>query len=321
MIKSKSKDQKAKRKMIAVFLVFGFCYLISKSAWASGEPDAFALTGVGARSGGMGNAFIGLSDEIESIYYNPAGLGNLFDSGVTAMYQTPMLQTSRGFLGFNKRWSHPRVPGSIGFGWLRMRSADIELTTTDEQIQGFDTLTNDLFIIGAGVHPFQHVSVGISAKYVRFAFNNFKESGFGWDAGVHWQYHPFRFGFALTDLTGTTLTGSSIDPTADKAKDRIPMRFRPGVAVKLNQPFNLPVDLAMDLDGLIKMQGSSDSRLFLGSELWTFGGHAALRGGFQQQVGPTVGFAVRFGLLQLDYSYLFSLHLQDENRLGTTIHF
>src|SRR4051812_13177947 len=95
----------------------GFCILTSILAFcclpwgvdASGEPDAFALTGVGARIGGMGNANIGLSDEIESIYYNAAGLGNLVQSGVTAMYQAPSIETSRGFLGFNARWNHPRV--------------------------------------------------------------------------------------------------------------------------------------------------------------------------------------------------------------------
>jgi hypothetical protein len=290
-------------------------------ALASGEPDAFALSGISARTGGMGNAFIGLSDDIESIYYNPAGLGNLIDSGVTAMYQTPMLQTSRSFLGLNKRLSYPSLSGSIGFGWLRLRSTDIELTSSDERILGTDTLTNDLFLLGAGVHPLAHWSAGLSLKYFRFAFNGFTESGFGWDAGVHAQYNPFRFGFALTDITGTTLKGASAEPGATEAKDKVPMRFRPGAAFTLNRPFDLPVDWSVDVDGLIKTQGAQDMRLFVGSELWVFNGRAALRGGIEQQVGPTIGFGLRLGMFQLDYSYLFSAHLQDENRLGTTIHF
>ena len=52
----------------------------------------------------MGNAAIGLADEIETVYYNPAGLGNLVESGVTAMYQAPELETSRSFAGFNVRF-------------------------------------------------------------------------------------------------------------------------------------------------------------------------------------------------------------------------
>ena len=83
--------------------------------FASGEPDAFALTGIGARSGGMGNAAIGLADEIETVYYNPAGLGNLTDSGVTAMYQAPELSTSRGFVGFNARLDRLKLPGEHRF--------------------------------------------------------------------------------------------------------------------------------------------------------------------------------------------------------------
>src|SRR4051812_10589257 len=85
-------------------LLSALCFLLCRRAHAAGEADAFALPGVGARPGGMGGAFIGLSDDIESIYSTPAGLGNLIQSGVTAMYQAPALETSRGFLGFNKRW-------------------------------------------------------------------------------------------------------------------------------------------------------------------------------------------------------------------------
>jgi len=288
---------------------------------ASGEADAFALPGVGARPGGMGGAFIGLSDDIESVYYNPAGLGNVIQSGVTAMYQAPQLDTSRNFLAFNKRWVHPRLPGSIGFGWLRLRSSDIELTNTDEQVIGSDSLTNDLFLLSVGVHPFQHWSFGASAKYFRFAFNGFKEAGFGADLGVHAQYNPIRLGFVLTDAGGTILKGSSIDPSAGKVSDRVPMRFRSGLGLVFNQPFNWPLSLAWDLDTLLKLQGAQDIKTVTGAEVWTFQDHAAVRAGFEESNGPTMGFGARFGPLQIDYSFLLSLHLKDEHRIGTTFRF
>src|SRR6266850_3692839 len=122
-----------RRQCLAVFCALCTVRCLS---YASGEPDAFALTGIGARAGGMGNAFIGLSDEIESIYYTPAGLGNLVQSGITAMYQAPAISTSREFVGFDKRFSTPQLSGSFGFGWLRLQSTNIELTSTDEQILG-----------------------------------------------------------------------------------------------------------------------------------------------------------------------------------------
>ena len=301
-------------------LLVVFCLLPCRLI-ASGEPDAFALTPIGARAGGMGNAFIGLSDEIETIYYNPAGLGNLIQSGVTAMYQAPAISTSREFVAFDKRFATPRISGSLGFGWLRLQSTNIELTSTDEQILGSADLTNDLFIWGAGVHPFEHVSVGATMKYFRFAFDGFSESGFGWDMGIHAQYNPFRFGVALTDVGGTVLKGSSITPGAGDAEDKVPMRLRPGASLSLREPFDWPIHVNFDVDGLFRLQGAQDARLFTGGEVWGFHERFAFRAGLEQGNGPTLGFGGRWGPFQLDYSFLLSQTLQDEHRIGTTFRF
>src|ERR1041385_5159204 len=102
----------------SIFLLVGSLVTGHGPLLVSAEPDAWVLPGVGARPGGMGGAFIGLSDDIESVYFNPAGLGNLDHSGVTAMYEPPELDTSKSFLAFNQRWSSSKMPGSVGFGWL-----------------------------------------------------------------------------------------------------------------------------------------------------------------------------------------------------------
>lgn len=306
--------------MTTVGVLF-LCSLLSTYGFASGEPDAFALQGVGARPMGMGGAFAGLADDLESIYYNPAGLGNLMQSGVTAMYQAPALDTSRSFLAFNKRVAHPIFPGSLAFGWLRLHSAAIELTSTDEQILGTDSLTNDLFMLGLGVHPWSHVSLGAMMKYMRFAFNGFSESGFGFDLGAHAQYNPIRFGLTLSDIGGTVLSGSSINPGSPDASDRVPTRLRAGLGLVLPQPFDWPIHVNLDADQLIKLQDAQDSRFFLGGEIWGFKGKAAFRTGFQQGNGPTLGFGARWGNFQLDYAFLVSHNLRDEHRMGTTVRF
>jgi hypothetical protein len=270
----------------------------------------------------MGNAAIGLADEIETVYYNPAGLGNLTDSGVTAMYQVPELSTSRGFAGFNARLSRLGAPGSIGFGWLRLNSSSIELTNSDEQVLGRDTLTNDLFLLGYGARLSPIFAVGASLKYYRFAFDGFSESGLGYDAGLQARWSVFRWGAAFTDFGGgTTLKGSSIFPNGGDVSDKVPARFRPGLAVVLPDPFDWPILVNADLDTLIKLQGSQDARLFSGLEVWTYQERVALRTGFEQAVGPTLGFGVRLGPFQIDYSFLLSLALQDEHRISTTFRF
>jgi hypothetical protein len=303
-------------KRTAVILIF-----CARMACASGEPDAFALTGVSARAGGMGNAAIGLSDDIETIYYNPAGLGNLVQSGVLATYQAPEVQTSRSFLAANWRWKSNKLPGSIGFGWLRLRSANIELTSADERILGSDTLTNDLFLWGAGVHPWSNVSIGVAMKYFHYSFDGFNESGLGVDLGAHAQFSPFRIGVALTDVGGTILQGNSTIPGNGTVKDKVPMRLRPGVGAIFAQPFNLPITATFDVDTLLKLQDAQAARLFLGTEIWGFEDRVAFRTGFQQGNGPTFGFGGRFYGLQVDYAFLYSLQLKDEHRIGTSYRF
>src|SRR5436189_231977 len=56
--------------------------LVSRAgAYGSGDVGssgaAFLKVGPGARQGAMGEAFAGTADDVYSIYYNPAGLGNL----------------------------------------------------------------------------------------------------------------------------------------------------------------------------------------------------------------------------------------------------
>jgi hypothetical protein len=317
---SKLKTQSSKILGKIWVLSFGIWALSFRCLWASGEPDAFALPGVGTRPAGMGGAFVGLSDDIESIYYNPAGLGNLKKSGATAMYQTPSIDTSRSFLGSNVAWDHPQLPGSVGAGWLRMSSTNIEVTNTEEQSLGQQDLSNDLALFGVGVHPFEHWSLGLAMKYYHFGFNGFTEGGYGVDAGAHGIYGPMRFGASFTDIGGTKLTGNSI-AGGGSVEDIVPPRLRTGVAAVLPQPFHWPVKISADLDAIVKLQGAQQTRIYSGGEILGFDEHAAFRLGYQQDEGPTFGFGALFGPLRFDYAFLLSQNLKDENRVGMTYRF
>lgn len=321
---AESQNRLPRRICIAALQIVLFLYSAFRtphSAFGAGEPDAFALVGLSARAGGMGNAGVGLADDIESLYYNAAGLGNLVQSGITATYQAPTMETSRGFVAGSWRWKSDRLPGSLGAGWLRLSSRNIELTSTDERVLGEDDLSNDMFLWGAGVHPWSNVSVGLAMKYLRYSFNGFSQSGLGIDAGVHAQWNPFRFGVALTDIGGTVVSGDSVVSGSAKARDKVPMRFKPGVAAIVPEPFQWPITFIADVDLLVKLQGEQDVRVFSGTEIWGFRDRAAFRAGFQEGNGPTFGFGARWLGLQIDYAYLYSFELKDEHRIGTTYRF
>jgi hypothetical protein len=237
------------------------------------------------------------------------------------MYQPASLQTSRGFLGLGKNWSSDWLPGAAAMGWHRLSSADIELTSSDERVLGEDDLSNDLFLLGAGVKPLAHWAFGLGLKYHRFAFNGFSESGFGADVGTQGTFGAYRFGAVLADLGGTMLSGDSIATGAGDVHDKIPARLRLGVAAKLEEPWRWPVIINLLLDETVKLQSSQETRLHTGAEIWGFHNRAAFRFGYQQHNGPTLGVGGILGKVQIDYAFLLSVNVTDEHRIGTTFRF
>ena len=88
----------------------------------------FEDIGIGARPIAMGNAFVGLADDANSIYYNPAGLGLLTRKELTSTYGrlfmglTDGSNISDGFIGY----VHPinKKTGTVGVGWLNLSLRD-----------------------------------------------------------------------------------------------------------------------------------------------------------------------------------------------------
>lgn len=298
-----------------------FTVLSCRAVFASGEPDAWTLPGVGARPLGMGGAFIGVADGLETLYYNPAGLANLKKPEFTAMYQAPSLDASRSYLAGNYAWSTERLPGSAALGWYRLASNDIEITSDNEQVLGTDDLTNDLLLLGAGTKVLDDWSLGMNLKCWRYAFHGFSQSGVGLDAGAHGIWGPWRLGLVMTDLGGTMVSGDSTGPSGQTVKDKIPARFRAGGAFDWRRPFGWATDVTLATDLVVKMQGGQETRFYTGLESWWMQRKAAARFGYQQFEGPTFGGGLVWGPLQFDYAFLLSLNLKDEHRLGLTIRF
>ncbi|MFH1897517.1 MAG: PorV/PorQ family protein [Candidatus Desantisbacteria bacterium] len=70
------------------------------NAYAAGETILIPLDGLmGARPAGMGETFIGLSDDINALHSNPAGLSFLVQPEVSTMYLTGLTDSHYGFVG------------------------------------------------------------------------------------------------------------------------------------------------------------------------------------------------------------------------------
>ena len=256
--------------------------------------------GVGARPIGMGSAFVGLVDDVHSLYYNPAGLSRLtqieFTSGYGKLHWGLDDGSNLGnaFIGY----AHPLEKlGGIGIGWLHLG------------LRGL--YREDTFIISYGNNLSSSLSAGLNLKLLYKQYDNnqytksdplFEEKGYS------------RIGFSsdlglLYNLTGNIFSGLSITDIiqpdmnlADKS-DKIPLGIRIGIAYRDKVSL---INFALDA---VYKDGEFD--VSAGAEKWLSGKSVGVRGGID--IGSngfksfSLGGSCQVSALEIDYAFIYPL--------------
>jgi hypothetical protein len=142
------------KKLSALFL---FVLFIASSAFAQAAPDPIRIA-TGARPLGMGKAYVGLADDVGSIFMNPAGLANPLRWQVTSM--SGKLLDEFNYLSLSG--VYPTNYGNIGMAYIGSSIGGALPTTIEagsdpaDPIYTIDTTTdpmnyyNNLFLISYG---------------------------------------------------------------------------------------------------------------------------------------------------------------------------
>jgi len=111
------------------------CHASNKNVGTSGAQ--FLKIGAGARPTAMGDAVVALADDVNAVYFNPAGLGYLSSVELTAMH-TQWIQDMNYEFG---ALVYPSQVGTFGFSAATLKVEDQEKRESDESLSGtFDTL-------------------------------------------------------------------------------------------------------------------------------------------------------------------------------------
>ena len=161
---------------------------------AAESPYASMKFGIGARSMGMGHGFVAIADDASSIYWNPAGLGQLDKQEIvfTAMNMTtdsPELKNR--YIGLS--YVYPRLfkenSGAIGISIIQVGVNDIKKTGIDEygemiRIGSFDSNETTL-VVSYGKEVLRDMLyAGTSIKIFKHQLDNYSGNGLGIDVGV-----------------------------------------------------------------------------------------------------------------------------------------
>ncbi|MGJ8745031.1 PorV/PorQ family protein [Polaribacter sp.] len=324
------------------FLLFCFFSLFLNAQAFRNYSNEFLSIGVDAASLGMSKSVVATTNDVNAIYWNPAGLVGIED------YQGSLMHASyfAGIANYNHAaFAMPVDKNSVlGVSIVRFGVDDI-LNTTElinsegnidfNRISLFSSVDYAFNVAYARKLIFKDLKFGVNAKIVRRIIGDFAASwGFGFDAGIQFERNNWQFGIMARDIT-TTFNSWAIDEEEfNKIKDAIPdqnqelpekteitkPKIQMGIAknweigrffnllteVDLNMRFSRTNDIfssdAVSIDPAAGFQLDYDGIVYLRAGLGNFQYITEYDNTLSLSVQPNFGVGFKYNGIQIDYA-------------------
>jgi len=205
-------------KRLLTILLLTFCVNISAQTVRK-YSNEFMNIGVDAAALGMSNAVTAYSHDVNSGYWNPAGLVNIEDKQMALMHSSYFANiASYDYAAFAMPLDNN---SAIGISLIRFAVDDI-LNTTQlidddgninyDRVSLFSTADYGVTFSYSRKLPIPGFNYGINAKVIRRVIGKFANSwGFGLDAAIQFETkNEWKFGLMARDIT-TTFNSWAID--------------------------------------------------------------------------------------------------------------
>jgi len=329
-----------KKQSLILFILFQIT--LSSAQVIRNYSNEFLNIGVDASSFGMGKAVAATTNDVNSIYWNPAGLVNIKDTQVALMHTEYFQGIAKyDYAAFAKPLDDQ---SAVAVSFIRFSVDDILNTTQLIDSQGnidfnrislFNASDMALHLAYAKHQLLKNFDFGMNAKIVHRRIGDFANSwGFGLDAGFQYQTENYKFGLMLRDIT-TTFNAWSIDSetfesisnaipnqnqeepetlelTKPKAQFGISRLFQFGhdykltTEVDLNMRFLETNDLIatsfISIDPSIGFQLAYDNMVYLRAGVNNFQKQTNFDDSKSLSVEPNFGVGFKYNGIQIDYA-------------------
>ena len=266
----------------------------------------------GARPLSMGGAFVSVADDIHSIYWNPAGLGNIEEAEITYT----RLMNSRETASYDDFWAVaiPLKYGALGmsytYDWTKKKMFVDNNNYLD--IEG----NNDYLTLGYGVFLNKDIAIGINLKLISKSTDVDGMSGgssvsysdsdtiFPLDFGLLWNINPY--------LTFGVLCQNFNEPVYKSSNQEEFFNLRPGISFRPNKDIVFSLEI---YDLLDKSNGIYGRDISAGMEK-RVNKHLSLRaGGYHINNSDkdlmTAGIGLVFDRWKMDYGIMSGRDISD----------
>ena len=304
--------------------------------------NEFLNIGVDAAALGMSNAVVASTGDVNSGYWNPAGLLKIEDREVALMHASYFANIAQyDYAGFATKIDDR---SAWGISLIRFGVDDI-LNTTQlidangnidyNRISLFSTADYGLTFSYARKLQVPGLQYGVNAKVIRRIIGKFANSwGFGFDAGLQFERNDWQYGIMIRDITTTynvwaidedeynkikdAVTGQnqelpeSTEITLPKAQLGIAKKFEFHndyallYAINLNMQFARTNDVistdAVSIDPAIGLEFGYTNLVFLRAGIGNFQNVEQIDGTTKVNFQPNIGLGFKYKGIQVDYA-------------------
>lgn len=306
-----------------IYVCFAFLAVLSTFADEKAEIHgdagtigaAFLKLEPGCRPGAMGGAFVGLADDVNALFWNPAGLTSIRKSELSAMQNFSFGGVNNVTAGYARKLGKLTAGLSLQgvFAEIERRSGPSE--EPEERFYSGGMAVG----LSGGYELMKWISVGGTVKYIYQNYDQYEVNGLAVDLGgmIRLLGGRIRAGAALQNLGWT-------DGELESEK-KLPTSLRAGGAISLD-------DGKLNLSAEANMPFYGDPSVRVGLERWI---HQvlALRVGYNlgfdsAAENPSSGLTAGVGLkaygtqplenvnFQFDYAYIPDRRFGDSHRIS-----
>lgn len=296
----------------------------------------FLKIGIGARQVAVGEANIASIRDINSIFWNPAGISALNGAEASFTYTSWIadLNIFSGAVGYNLAGI-----GTLALSYISLDYGDIPEALVTSPGGGIDTRTGNTFSgsdlafgVGFARQFTDKLSIGVNLRYIREDLFVFSSDLWSFDIGSFYDTGWKGIRLAMSAQNFSTPARWLDTKEEEQQSYDLPLVYRIGASIDLLGGSDLflggdPTDqkLTLNIDAI----HSNDyaERLHLGFEYW-FMNMFSLRGGYKinhEEGNLSIGAGIKYNAgfldIRFDYAYVNYDFLQSPHRFSVLMSF
>ena len=307
-------------------------YIVFQSIFCAAEKEGTAAgiilkEEMGARQMGMGGAQVAVAGDVNTIYYNPAGLADIAQTEISTMYLDGLADVIYGSMGYvyplkiipdlkDKNKERKNKYGTVGIGIITLQGGEIEINYLDGTSEKRIVQADYVLSLGYG-REIKKVLLGINLKTIHTTLiEEYSAYAFALDIGGIYKFTYKKLkGLSL----GVVLQNLGTEIKYKEEGDPLPLTIKTGVAYekKFNRIHYVQgaVDVVKSMDSQIRENIGVE---YIFKDM--LAGRVGTRMGYDLGL-MTYGIGLYISKVKLDYAWTYGDTWDSQHRISLSFQF